>query len=550
MYLVPSPRRPHRRLLRSVSTAVLSLALAALSLAASALPASAAPGDLDPSFIPKPGLTGQTTTLGDGRILALGDYVDGADGAGITLVRLQSDGTTDASFQAPFNEFSTTLQQFALDSQGRILVGGGIPRGQGTAKSFVRLLPDGASDPSFNLAADGQPTTFVLQGDGRFIFNGASSAQTSTYRTNYTRVNSDGSIDTGYKTDSSLVSAVTAGMALQPDGKLVVVGTLSFFSGSTVDNRLLIRLNTDGSTDTGFSGPAGIDPFRGGGDAVAVQADGKILASGALYSSDFVGTAFLRRYNANGLPDTSFREPTFAPTPGQNGVTRARVIRPLASGKILVGGIFGSVNGVARVNVVRLNADGSVDTSFVSPAAFVGGAGVEVLGLSLQPDGRILVGGKLYATSDAQGRTTIYGLVRLLNDEGDPVNPPAVPKAADLRADVSGAKAKVKADKVVLKASLVVTNAGKKKARGVTAAVYLSADAALDAQDALLGVVDLAALGYPELGKKSATDPLPLKYKLRGGQTASGKYLIVQLDPGGSISETDETNNVAVVPVP
>lgn len=504
-------------------------------------------GELDPTFAPVKGITAQTLPLANGKIIALGDYTGDPDGSGVTLVRFNSSGTTDSAFAASFNDFNISLRRFRVDSKGRIIVAGGIPKGQSTAPTFARLLDTGRADTSFKLGVEGMPTNFVVQGDDRFIFNGRPQTQIFGFTTVFTRVNADGSPDTAYLTDGSTLSAVATDMALTADGKLVALGYISSFAaGAGFSNHLLTRLNANGSTDSSFHAPDALDLATYGTDKLAIQADGKLLISAVKRSADLSkADAFLVRYRSDGSPDGSFKSPKFAAATSAGPITRVEAITPQSNGKILIGGIFGSVNGTARTNIARLNADGSLDTTFVSPKEFQSGTDLQVIDLQLQADGNLLVAGKLYATLDAQNLATIYGLVRLKNDAGGTNPPPTNTKTSDLQCTLGRVKVKVGPAKTLLKSNVVVRNAGRKKARGVTATAHLSADGILDEGDTILGNIDLATAGAGKLGKNAASEPVPFRFKLPANTSVTGKYLLVMVDPDDTVDESDETNNVA-----
>lgn len=114
-----------------------------------------------------------------------------------------------------------------------------------------------------------------------------------------------------------------------------------------------------------------------------MQPDGKILVGGGFIS--YNGTQRLRivRINANGSLDATFNPGTGA----SGGFVSAIALQ--GDGKIVIGGGFTSYNGVARSKIARLNADGSLDTTF-NPG---GGAAGLVSAVELQPGGKILIGG-------------------------------------------------------------------------------------------------------------------------------------------------------------
>ncbi|MBL9209712.1 MAG: immunoglobulin domain-containing protein [Opitutaceae bacterium] len=155
--------------------------------------------------------------------------------------------------------------------------------------------------------------------------------------------------------------------------------------------------------DLTFAPAASADVF-----ALAAQPDGKLLVGGSFTTLAGVARPRLARLNANGSVDTDFN-----PSPG-SGVNEL-VLQP--DGKILAAGDFTTIAGTTAVRVARLNADGTRDNTFT------GGTDATVLALGLQPDGKVLVGG-LFAFVNNVART----LVARLNPDGslDPTFNPVV----------------------------------------------------------------------------------------------------------------------------
>ncbi len=161
-----------------------------------------------------------------------------------------------------------------------------------------------------------------------------------------------------------------------------------------------------------------VDSFDPGANgviyAMAVQPDGKILVGGQFSLLGGGGTGVfprnrIARLNADGSVDTSFSP----------SVTGAAVVSLAvqADGKILVGGVFTNLAGGVRNNIGRLNPDGSLDTSF-NPGTGGGGIfGPEVDVLAVQPDGKILVGGEFTLLGGGSG-TTVRNRIGRLNTDG------------------------------------------------------------------------------------------------------------------------------------
>lgn len=190
--------------------------------------------------------------------------------------------------------------------------------------------------------------------------------------------------------------AKIADIAMQPDGKAVIVGSFSKYQG--VNRRYLARVRPDATLDAAFNPGNGAD---GEIVAVALQSDGRMAIGGRFQGYNNVGRNRVARLNADGTLDT-----TFAPAGGADGEVSDLEIQ--SDGRIVIVGSFSAVNGVARSRVARLNGDGSLDTSF-NPGTGPNGA---VYGLALQADGRILIGGQFWRV----GTNSINRIARLKAD--------------------------------------------------------------------------------------------------------------------------------------
>ena len=388
----------------------------------------------------------------DGKVLVGGGFTT-YNGSTVPqgLVRLNPDGSLDAGFASGI---SGPLSVFALALQpdGKVLVGSSAPAGSGNSQSLtttapvnlVRLLPDGRLDTSFApgrvLAAYGTQTGFAwlgscifalaLQPDGKIVVGGDFNSHNGDIRlTAVLRVNPDGSPDRSFnfggngiklQVPNNPISQVFA-LAVQPNGKIVVGGRFNYYNSLPVP-RSVIRLNDDGSYDTGFNTVLGSStsggilhfdyPDRAGFVyALAVQPDGKILVGGQFQQWNLTG-AFaidanrLLRLNEDGTPDASFNTPGDLNINGAesrgNSPVWALAVQP--DGRIVVGGEFLEYdsrynNGASHANffrnrLLRLEPNGSLDpaTDFSHPAAQFG-ADNHVYALALQPDGQVLVGG-------------------------------------------------------------------------------------------------------------------------------------------------------------
>ncbi len=192
-----------------------------------------------------------------------------------------------------------------------------------------------------------------------------------------------GNVDTTFQTRIEHSGTIRR-TAVQPDGKIIVVGNFGKFDENNRNN--IARLNADGSFDASFNPGSG---SNGNILRVLVQTDGKILICGQFTEFNSVSRLGLARLNADGSLDNSFippvnEIPTSLPT--------FYAIALQTDGKILVGGqILVTSGGNLFYNILRLNTDGSLDTSFRESATITSvGA---ILSIALQPDGKILASG-------------------------------------------------------------------------------------------------------------------------------------------------------------
>lgn len=208
-------------------------------------------------------------------------------------------------------------------------------------------------------------------------------------------------------------------MAEAPDGKIyyatALVGDLVSSNPTDPAVNRLVRLNTDGSRDTSFNSPI----FGYAARFLALQPDGKVIVCsgnvnirGVPPPGSILQTV---RLNTDGSLDTTFQSPEFSlyNGSGDNGVYGNPVIDATTS-KIYFCGTFTFVNGQPRKGIVRCNANGTVDSSFV-PTGLVGGT-IRLFGraMVLQTGGKVVLGGNRLQT--AAGGNTRYALLRFNSD--------------------------------------------------------------------------------------------------------------------------------------
>jgi len=333
----------------------------------------------------------------DGRIFVGGFFskLNGKDY--YSLVVLTANGAVDPNFKEGSGA-SAAVASLALTANNEILATGGFTSYNGvTRERIARLHADGSLDESFNTNDtnhfDDQVTAVAVQSDGKIVAGGYFTSYLGKARNQIVRINEDGSLDETFVVGKGL-NAYFSDLIVQPDNKILVAGQFSTYQGQ--QHQRLVRLNPDGSVDNTLAAGTGFD---GGVFSMALQNDGKILIGG--YFSNYNGTP--REKIARLLPGGTL-DPAF-----DAALTFDQEIEVLAvqeaDGKIIAGGSFTKVNGNAASHIVRLNADGTVDNTFLM------GSGVtdRVFALAVQPDGKILVGG----TFSSYNGTAVKNIVRL-----------------------------------------------------------------------------------------------------------------------------------------
>jgi uncharacterized delta-60 repeat protein len=323
---------------------------------------------------------------GDGKILVAGTFLNYAGGQRNLIARLESNGVLDSSLN--FNRNVNGVLYFVLYdiaplANGQVFIGGDGFRMGNLGAAVNRINSDGSADNSFKAYFGSRASVVDIAplANGQTLIAGIFGAVNTIIRPSLARLNADGSVDTTFHPAIAGVNQdpLVLAVAAQPDNKILVGGQ---FTG------MLVRLNPDGSTDTTFttnlstSGPV---------YDVAVLPDGKVIGVGQL-TPQGGSIRYVMKFNQDGSVDNSFAFPALSGT-----IVKKVLVQP--DGKILISGSFTTIGGIARSNFARLNADGSVDTSF-NPN---GGANNAVFDIARQADGKILVGG-LFDTVNGQSR--------------------------------------------------------------------------------------------------------------------------------------------------
>ena len=412
-----------------ILTVLISLLVFSLALAAS--------GDLDPTFSGDGKLTTNFGgTLNDnaramaiqsnGKIVVAGTRSQGdvipPTSSDFAVARYNSNGTLDTTFSGDgrltthFGGLEEALG-IAIQGDGRIVV-----VGQKCSSpdwicdvAIARYNTNGSLDPTFS--GDGRQITdygggdngsyggVAIQTNGKIVVAGRMH-NGSNYNFAVYRYNANGSLDTTFSGDGGTSTGFAAGwdddtfgLVLQPDGKIVVAGRTCTGGWWGSCNFALARYHSNGSLDLTFSGDGRQTTNFGGLDyvnAVARQADGKIVAAGRMENAGVCSLA-LARYTINGALDTTFSFDGITTTPLSStdcAWWHFLGTKIQSDGKIFVAASKG-LNGNHDFLLVRYKSNGIRDLTFSGDGAvFVSFGGDDLAdAVAIQPNGRIVIAG-------------------------------------------------------------------------------------------------------------------------------------------------------------
>jgi uncharacterized delta-60 repeat protein len=339
--------------------------------------------------------------------IATGSVIIGGERR-LVVARFLPEGGSDGTFNG-LGYLSTSINGYAVGYALAVTGTKAVVAGRAGSSSVdcatVRYHDNGSLDASFDgdgirvddaSARASIARAVARQGDGKLIVAGAILGAAGDLDFGLMRCHPDGSADASFGTAGRVVTPISAGddvihgIALQPDGKIVVAGE----SVNGIDSEIAVaRYNPNGTLDLGF-GIGGLalpmtGPDLDGARAVSVQPDGKILVAGTIHSgsSHF---AFLR-FAANGTLELVV---TALPPGIDNASATALVLQP--DGRIVVAGASANGRTPSLFTALRLLPDGTPDPSFDADGwvRTAVGTGFSAAHAALvQPDGRIVLAG-------------------------------------------------------------------------------------------------------------------------------------------------------------
>jgi len=314
-----------------------------------------------------------------------------AAGAATATVTIIDPGNRITSFGPPF--FNNTVNSVAPLPGGKIIIGGTIY--QGLTGNISRLNANGTEDTSFQKGSgfNGNVLTLVAQSDGKIVVGGEFTSYNGSTVNGIARLNSDGTLDSAFQTAIGTgPNGLVYSLAIETSGNILVGGDFNTFAGATAT--VLVRLLPSGARNT--TAPV-TTSFNSGSTpkirSIFAQDDGKIMVGGQFsfpFASGFGFRSGIARLNSNGSRDSSFEPGYGAHLEGSTSTLMfVKAITRLTDGKYLVGGQFTAYNNFISTRMLRLNTNGSRDSTF-TPPPFDG----TVETILQDKAGRVIIGGR------------------------------------------------------------------------------------------------------------------------------------------------------------
>jgi len=313
-------------------------------------------GSIDQNFVTGSGFDNALLTVtlqNDGKILAGGLFSSYNGSAFNKIIRLNPNGTIDNSFiiGSGISDPTGWVKVIAVQPDGKILIGGTFTTYNGSAKNrLLRINSDGSIDNSFDVGSGFNISVDALSilSDGKIIAAGGFTTYNGSSVNRIIKLNSNGTRDLSFNVGAGFSSSWVYGIKVQPDGKVIATGGFTSYNG-TSRNRIA-RLNSNGSIDLDFNPGTGFS--SGEGYEVSYLSSGKILIAGGFGSSTtYNGSVFqgIIRLNQNGSVDNAY----ILGSPYFGGINSFSLQN---DDKIVIVGNFATTfEGVVYKNIARLN---------------------------------------------------------------------------------------------------------------------------------------------------------------------------------------------------
>jgi uncharacterized delta-60 repeat protein len=226
-------------------------------------------------------------------------------------------------------------------------------------------------------------TALEVQTDGKIIIGGFFTSWNGSTANRVVRLNSDGTTDTAFLSNIGTgANGSVSSIKIQPDGKILIGGYFTSWSSTSIN--YIVRLNSDGTEDIYFTSGMGVGP-NAPVRSIALSSDGKILVVGEFTAWTGTGVGRIAQISAAGVFDADFNN--FVGSAANNTILDV-AIQPNNS-KIIVAGNFSTWGGIGVGRVVALNYSGARDATFSNNVG--NGSNAEIKKIIVQPDSKILL---------------------------------------------------------------------------------------------------------------------------------------------------------------
>lgn len=366
-----------------------------------------------------PGFVNSVVLQNDGKIVVTGQFFFIITGVSTNVprsgvARFNGDGSFDASYNPgtglnnTANPSGTIGRSVVKQSSGKVLISGVFDTYNGNSvPGIVRINTDGSYDNTFapgTAAPSGNVAGLFVQADDQVIVFGNFTSFSGFSRNAIARLAANGAVDTGFNTAVFTTFVEQGGIVVveqQSDGKLLVGGLFHTLGPDIA--QAVARLNTNGTRDATFDSSAGVG--LGFVNCLAIRStDNKIFIGGIFATYNGVNRNNITLVNSDGGLDT-----VFTPFGATDGLPQIEAVAVQSDGKVLAGGAFTSAGGEPHLDLLRFNQDGSIDHTFGVTLGTYG----SVRAMLIQPDGKIMIAGQLRAVNN-----TGAGRVARLNANG------------------------------------------------------------------------------------------------------------------------------------
>lgn len=281
-----------------------------------------------------------------------------------------------------FGTFNNYVITSKLLRNGSYIFSGAFTTYSGsTATRLIKTNNSGTIDTTFNpgTSTDNYAFSVVEDASNRLILGGNFSTYSGSTVNYIVRLNTNGTIDNTFKTGTGF-NGTTYGIVLQSDGKIIVTGGFTTYSGSSTNR--IVRLNTDGTLDTTYKAGQTFNPTFGSqypAVGLGIQSDNKVIAYGDFTQYSGSTRNRITRINTDGTLDTTFNPGSgfdrIDPVSVNHDGRAERKIQIDSAGKIYVADAFTSYSGSKVNGLIKLNSDGTIDTTFDYTGSVVSGIG-------------------------------------------------------------------------------------------------------------------------------------------------------------------------------